>query len=160
MELIAILSRCHCFQGFIYQYARFTPDKKMIEISVRPRQGFGRDLLAVPSTGARLRPTRRMTLRVHSPMGIFRLTPLRHATCGLPPLRRGHRRRSPLGRGQTHPDKGLYGSWLAGRDLGITRLLWVGKDRTIEFFQGFFTTIGEENTSKSCSSARTCGSPI
>src|SRR5207237_9018482 len=27
-------------------------------------------------------------------------------------------------------------------------LLWVGKERTIESFQGFFTTIGEEITSK------------
>ena len=25
-------------------------------------------------------------------------------------------------------------------DLGVTRLLWVGKERTIESFQGFFTT--------------------
>jgi transposase len=33
-------------------------------------------------------------------------------------------------------------------DLGITRLLWVGKERTIESFQGFFTTMGEEITSK------------
>src|SRR5215813_7247566 len=33
-------------------------------------------------------------------------------------------------------------------DIGITRLLWVGKERTIESFQGFFTTIGEEITSK------------
>ena len=33
-------------------------------------------------------------------------------------------------------------------DLGITRLLWVGKERTIESFHGFFTTIGEEITSK------------
>src|SRR5579859_3807673 len=33
-------------------------------------------------------------------------------------------------------------------DLGVTRLLWVGKERTIESFQGFFTTIGEEITSK------------
>jgi transposase len=29
-------------------------------------------------------------------------------------------------------------------DLGVTRLLWVGKERTIESFQGFFTTIGED----------------
>ena len=29
-------------------------------------------------------------------------------------------------------------------DIGITRLLWVGKERTIESFQGFFTTLGEE----------------
>jgi hypothetical protein len=33
-------------------------------------------------------------------------------------------------------------------DLGITRLLWVGKERTIESFQGFFNVIGEEIASK------------
>jgi transposase len=33
-------------------------------------------------------------------------------------------------------------------DIGITRLLWVGKERTIESFEGFFTTIGEEVASK------------
>jgi transposase len=29
-------------------------------------------------------------------------------------------------------------------DIGITRLLWVGKERTIESFQGFFTTMGQQ----------------
>ena len=38
-ELITILNRCHRFQGFVYQYARFSPDKKSIEVSVRPRKG-------------------------------------------------------------------------------------------------------------------------
>jgi hypothetical protein len=38
MELITILNRCHRFQGVIYQHARFTPGKKTIEISVRPRK--------------------------------------------------------------------------------------------------------------------------
>ena len=33
-------------------------------------------------------------------------------------------------------------------DLGVTRLLWVGKERTIESFQGFFTMIGDEIASK------------
>jgi transposase len=33
-------------------------------------------------------------------------------------------------------------------DIGITRLLWVGKERTIESFQGFFATMGEEVISK------------
>ena len=33
-------------------------------------------------------------------------------------------------------------------DLGVTRLLWVGKERTIESFQGFFTVIGDELASK------------
>jgi transposase len=33
-------------------------------------------------------------------------------------------------------------------DLGVTRLLWVGKERTIESFQGFFTTMGEDVISR------------
>jgi transposase len=33
-------------------------------------------------------------------------------------------------------------------DIGITRLLWVGKERTIESFQGFFTAMGLEVISK------------
>src|ERR1700752_4220828 len=33
-------------------------------------------------------------------------------------------------------------------DLGVTRLLWVGRERTIESFQGFFTTIGDQVASK------------
>jgi transposase len=35
-------------------------------------------------------------------------------------------------------------------DLGVTRLLWVGRERTIESFQGFFTIIGDELASKIC----------
>jgi transposase len=29
-------------------------------------------------------------------------------------------------------------------DIGLTRLLWVGKERTIESFQGFFTAMGQQ----------------
>jgi transposase len=39
MELITILNRCHRHRGFVYQHARFSPDKKSIEVSVRPRRG-------------------------------------------------------------------------------------------------------------------------
>jgi transposase len=35
-------------------------------------------------------------------------------------------------------------------DIGITRLLWVGKERTVESFQGFFTTMGQDVISKIC----------
>jgi hypothetical protein len=38
MDLITILNRCHHFRRFVYQHARFSPDKKSIEISVRPRR--------------------------------------------------------------------------------------------------------------------------
>jgi transposase len=33
-------------------------------------------------------------------------------------------------------------------DLDVTRLLWVGRERTIESFRGFFTLIGDEVASK------------
>jgi transposase len=33
-------------------------------------------------------------------------------------------------------------------DLGVTRLLWIGRERTIESFQGFFKVIGDELASK------------
>ena len=39
MELITILNRCHRFRGFVYQHARFSADKKSIEVAVRPRKG-------------------------------------------------------------------------------------------------------------------------
>ena len=39
MELITILNRCHRFRGFVYRHARFSPDKKSIEVLVRPRKG-------------------------------------------------------------------------------------------------------------------------
>jgi hypothetical protein len=42
MELTTILNRCHRFRGFIYEYARFSTDKKSIEVVVRPRIGSGR----------------------------------------------------------------------------------------------------------------------
>src|SRR5437762_789569 len=35
-------------------------------------------------------------------------------------------------------------------DIGVTRLLWVGKERTIESFQGFLTAMGQEVISKIC----------
>ena len=33
-------------------------------------------------------------------------------------------------------------------DIDVTRLLWVGRERTIECFRGFFTVIGDELASK------------
>jgi len=39
MEIITILNHCHHFRGFVYQHARFGPEKKTIEVAVRPREG-------------------------------------------------------------------------------------------------------------------------
>jgi transposase len=33
-------------------------------------------------------------------------------------------------------------------DIGMTRLRWIGKERTIESFQGFFIIMGQEIVSK------------
>jgi hypothetical protein len=41
------------FPRFVYQHAHFSAGKKSIEVTVRPRKGFGRSLLArhLPGTG-------------------------------------------------------------------------------------------------------------
>lgn len=39
MLLITILNHCHRFPGFIYQSAKFSTDKRTIEVQVRPRRG-------------------------------------------------------------------------------------------------------------------------
>src|SRR3981081_1074878 len=39
LQLITILNRCHRFPGFVYQKARFSSDRKSIEIAMRPRKG-------------------------------------------------------------------------------------------------------------------------
>src|SRR3989475_12834178 len=45
-------------------------------------------------------------------------------------------------------------------DLDVTRLLLVGRERTIESFRGFFTVIGDELASKLVfGSAPICGNP-
>jgi len=55
----------------------------------------------------------------------------------------GHRgRRHPICQGPQVP------KYLTLVYAGATRLLWVGKERTVEAFQGFFTLLGEELTSK------------
>jgi hypothetical protein len=38
MELTTILNRCHHFRGFVYEHARFSTDKKSIEVVLRPRK--------------------------------------------------------------------------------------------------------------------------
>ena len=39
MELTTILNHCYPHRGFVYDRARFSPDKKSIEVTVRPRRG-------------------------------------------------------------------------------------------------------------------------
>ena len=39
MQIITLLNQCYRFPGFVYQQARLSPDRKRLEIRVRPRVG-------------------------------------------------------------------------------------------------------------------------
>ena len=210
MELITILNHCHHHRGFVYQQDRFTPDKKMIQVTVRPRKGS----MAVcsgchnPAPGYDRLPERRFEFIPFWGFLIFFLYAMRRVDC-----RRCHAvvvEEVPWGDGKRHltnaymlflarwarrlswkeTAEAFHTSWdkvfdavdhavtwgLGHRtlgqidaigvdeiqyakghkyltlvyqiDLGITRLLWVGKERTVESFRGFFTIIGDDLASK------------
>jgi transposase len=210
MELTTILNRCHRFPGFVYQHARFSPDKTSIEVSVRPRMGSaaicsrchqrapGYDQLAerrfefIPLWGffvflmytmRRVDCSRCAAVIVEEvPWGdgkrtltkaymLFLARWARHlswketaeafrtswekvfdavehvVTFGLEHRVLGQI--DAIGVDEIQYAKGhKYLTLVYQIDLDITRLLWVGRERTIESFQGFFTVIGDEVASK------------
>jgi transposase len=210
MELITILNRCHRFPGFVYQQARFSPDKKSIEIAVRPRKGSGAMCSRCHHTapGYDRLAERRFEFIPLWGFFVFLVYSMRRVDCRrcgvvtveevpwgngkhqlsnayMLLLARWARRLSwketaeafrtswdkvydavehvvmfglehrtlgqidAIGVDEIQYAKGhKYLTLVYQIDLGVTRLLWVGKERTIESFQGFFTTIGEEITSK------------
>jgi hypothetical protein len=77
MELTTILNHCHHHRGFVYQHARFSPDKKTIEVVVRPRQGTAAICSGCqnPAPGYDQLPERRFEVSV-------RRTPLLKGTAG------------------------------------------------------------------------------
>ena len=171
MELITILNRCHRFRGFVYQHARFSADKKSIEVAVRPRKGSAAICTHWRSAAAWFRSrgngkhqltkaymlflarwARRLSWKETAEA--FRTSwdkvfdAVEHVvTFGLEHRTLGQI--DAIGVDEIQYAKGhKYLTLVYQIDLGVTRLLWVGKERTIESFQGFFTTIGEEITSK------------
>jgi transposase len=210
MQLLTILNRCHRFRGFVYQHARFSADRKSIEVAVRPRQGSAaicsRCHLSAP--GYDRLDERRFEFIPLWGFFVFLLYTMRRVDCrrcgavvveevpwcdGKRQLTRAymlflarwarrlswketaeafrtswdkvfdavehvvtwgleHRTLGPIdaiGVDEIQYAKGhKYLTLVYQIDLGITRLLWVGKERTIESFQGFFTMIGEELASK------------
>src|ERR1043166_2134616 len=199
MELITILNRCHRFQGFVYQEARFTPDKKSIEVAVRPRKGSTAvcSRCHLPAPGYDQLPERRFEFIPLWGFFVFLLYAMRRVDCRrcgavvveevpwaagkrsltkayMLLLARWARRLSwketaqafrtswdkvfdavehvvtwglehrvlgqidAIGVDEIQYAKGhKYLTLVSQIDLGITRLLWVGKERTIESFQGF-----------------------
>lgn len=193
----------------MYRHARFSPDKKTIEVSVRPRQG-----MAAVCSGCRQRapgydhlPERRFEFIPFWGFLVFFLYSRRRVhcrTCGVVAeelpwsdgkhqstkahmlfLARWARQLSwketaeafrtswdrvcdaveyvvdwglehrtlgsiqAIGVDEIQYAKGhKYLTLVYQIDQGLTRLLWVGKERTIQSFQGFFTVIGDQLASQ------------
>jgi len=206
MELTTILNRCHRFPGFVYQHARFSPDKKSIEVFLRPRKGSAAicSRCHQPASGYDQLTERRFEFIPIWGFLVFLLYAMRRVDCrrceavvveevpwgdGKRTLTKAYmlflarwaRRLSwketaeafrtswdkvfdavehVVTWGQEHRVLGQIDAigvdeiqYASGHkyltlvyqiDLGVTRLLWVGKERTIESFRGFFTVIGEE----------------
>ena len=90
MELLTILNHCHRHRGFVYQHARFGPDKNSIEVEVRPREGSAAVCSGChhPAAGHDHLPECFEFIPLWGFL-VFLLLP--HATRGLPELWRGGR---------------------------------------------------------------------
>jgi transposase len=209
MQLTTILNRCHHFRGFVYEHARFTADKKSIEVVVRPRKGSAAvcSRCHLPAPGYDQLPERRFEFIPFWGFLVFLLYSMRRVDCrrceavvveevpwgdGKRTLTNAYMLFLAWARRLSWKEtaEAFHTSWekvfdavehvvtfgLACRTLGridaigvdeiqyakghkyltlvyqidldVTRLLWVGKERTIESFQGFFSTIGDEVASK------------
>jgi transposase len=210
MELITILNRCHRFRGFVYEQARFSADKKSIEVAVRPRSGSAAvcSRCHLPAPGYDQLAERRFEFIPLWGFLVFLLYTMRRVDCrrcgvvaveevpwgdGKRTLTRAYmlflarcaRKLSwketaeafrtswekvfdavehvvtfglehrvlgqidAIGVDEIQYAKGhKYLTLVYQIDLGVTRLLWVGRERTIESFERFFTIIGDELASK------------
>jgi len=209
MELTTILNHCHHHRGFVYQHARFAPDRKTIEVAVRPRQGAAAICSGCqkPAPGYDHLPERRFEFIPFWGFLVFFLYRMRRVNCQrcgvvvetvpwsdgkhqstkayMLFLARWARKLSwketaeafrtswdrvcdsvgyvvawglehrtlgtitAIGVDEIQYAKGhKYLTLVYQIDQGITRLLWIGKERTIESFQGFFGLIGAEVASK------------
>lgn len=205
MELLTILNHCHRHRGFVYQSARFSVDRKSIEVKMRPRHGA----VAIcsgchqPMPGYDQLPERRFQFIPLWGFLVFLLYSRRRVNCRQCGVVAEH---LPWCAGKRHSTiaymlflarwarklswqetaEAFHSSWdkvcdavqyvvewgLQRRtlepiqaigvdeiqyakghkyltlvyqiDAGFTRLLWVGKERTIESFQGFFAVIGDQ----------------
>jgi len=210
MELLTILNRCHHLRGFVYHRARFSPDHKSIELSVRPRKGSAAicSRCHQPAPGYDQLTERRFEFIPLWGFFVFLLYTMRRVDCrrcgavvveevpwgdGKRTLTRAYmlflarwaRRLSwketaqafrtswdkvfdavehvvawglehrqlgqidAIGVDEIQYAKGhKYLTLVYQIDLGVTRLLWVGKERTVQSFEGFFIAMGGEIVSK------------
>jgi transposase len=209
MELLTILNHCYHHRGFVYRNARFTPDKKSIEVDVRPRLGAAAVCSGChkPAAGYDHLPQRRFEFIPFWGILFFLLYCRRRVNCRSCGVLAEE---LPWSEGKHHSTKAhmlflarwarklswtevagtFHTSWdkvhdavgyVVGwgleqrklesiRAIGVdeiqyakghkyltlvyqidkdfTRLLWVGRERTVESFQAFFTVIGEKLASQ------------
>src|SRR5271169_899894 len=204
MELNTILNHCYRHPGFVYRLARWTPDKKGIEVDVRPRTGSAAVCSGChqPAPGYDRLPERRFEFIPFWGILVFFLYCMRRVQCrncgvvveevpwsdGKHQSTKAHmlflarwaRKLSwketaesfhtswdkvcgaveyvvrwglehrtlesihAIGVDEIQYAKGhKYLTLVYQIDAGMTRLLWVGKERTIASFQGFFTVLGD-----------------
>jgi transposase len=84
MELTTILNHCHRHRGFVYQHARFSPDKKSIEVNLRPRRGAAAVCSGChrPAPGYDHLPGRRFEFIPFWGILVFFLYQMRRVHCG------------------------------------------------------------------------------
>jgi transposase len=205
MDLITILNHCSHHPGFVYRPARWSPDKKNIEIAIRPRAGSAAICSGChqPAPGYDHLPERRFEFIPLWGILVFFLYRMRRVDCrncgqvveevpwsdGKHQSTKAHmlflarwaRKLSwketaesfhtswdrvcgaveyvvawglehrtlesvrAIGVDEIQYAKGhKYLTLVYQIDSGFTRLLWVGKERTIASFEGFFTVIGKQ----------------
>jgi transposase len=212
MELTTILNRCHHFRGFVYEHARFSTDKRSIEVVLRPRKGSAAvcSRCHLPAPGYDQLPERRFEFIPLWGFFVFLLYAMRRVDCrrcgvvAVEEVPWGDGKRTltkaymlflarwarhlswketaecfrtswdkvfdavehvvtwglehrtlgqvdAIGVDEIQYAKGhKYLTLVYQIDIGVTRLLWVGKERTIESFHGFFAAMGQEVISKIC----------
>ena len=78
MQLKSILNRVQKHPSFVYETVRLVEHPQLsIEVRVRPRAGYPRDVLAVPAPGPGLRHAGGPALRLRAPVAHPRGLPLR-----------------------------------------------------------------------------------
>jgi transposase len=100
MELIAILNRCCRFRRFIYYNAWFSPDKKIIEVVVRPRKGFAAICSRCHQTAPGYDQLAERCFEFIPLVGVSGLPSVHHAPRGLWPLWRCGVEEVPWGDGK------------------------------------------------------------
>jgi len=204
MELTTILNQCYRFPGFVYEGARFSTDRKSIEVRLRPRKGAHPTCSGCQQRGPGYDHLEERRFEFIPMWGflvffLYRMRRVDCPTCGVlveqVPWGNGkhqltqvymqflahwarklswkevaesfqtswekvcdsveyvvqwglkHRTLGPIfaiGVDELQYAKGQKYLTLVYQIDDLTRLLWVGKERTVETFEGFFAMLGLE----------------